>query len=156
MEVSRPGFVVTPYAQAAATHEEARPDRARRPVRTSFGGALSDACAGSGTAAGHEVQRLNVGDIPLDPALHHGCVEIQPLEPGLEQLSVLIKGPGSRCRKLLGRESDVLGLGEWFCSAFTGCRGVLGGWLAMPSGSSAAIRMSGTYASWLSQRRMMF
>ena len=53
------------------------------PDKSGFCGELTDAYCESARAAGHTVERMNIGEIQFDPILHRGYRERQELEPDL-------------------------------------------------------------------------
>ncbi|MET4615332.1 NAD(P)H dehydrogenase (quinone) [Stenotrophomonas sp. 2619] len=62
------------------------------PDRDSLCGALAERYQHAALAAGHTVQLFALGEIDFDPILRHGYRQIQPLEPGLEQINTAIAG----------------------------------------------------------------
>lgn len=53
------------------------------PDKSGFCGELTDAYCESARAAGHTVERMNIGEMQFDPILHRGYRERQELEPDL-------------------------------------------------------------------------
>jgi len=51
--------------------------------KETYSGSIADRYQAAAEDAGHEVMRVNVGELHFDPILHKGYKEIQPLEPDL-------------------------------------------------------------------------
>lgn len=56
------------------------------PDKETYSGSLADAYQRAAESAGHEVKRVNIGEMQFDPILHKGYKEIQALEPDLVSL----------------------------------------------------------------------
>ncbi|MBX9906417.1 NAD(P)H-dependent oxidoreductase [Patescibacteria group bacterium] len=61
------------------------------PDSDSFSGTVATTYVDAAKAAGHEVERINIGDLAFDPILHKGYKEIQALEPDLVRVQEVWK-----------------------------------------------------------------
>ena len=61
------------------------------PDKDSFSGLFTDRYHNAAVEEGHNVHRVNIGELNFDPILHKGYKEIQPLEPDLVELQEKIK-----------------------------------------------------------------
>lgn len=52
--------------------------------RETLSGAMADTYEREARAAGHEIRRMNIGEMQFDPVLHRGYKVIQELEPDLK------------------------------------------------------------------------
>jgi NAD(P)H dehydrogenase (quinone) len=61
------------------------------PNKDSLSGHLADVYEASAKKAGHEVRRMNIGDMKFDPILHMGYKQRQELEPDLVAMQENVK-----------------------------------------------------------------
>lgn len=61
------------------------------PVSDSLNGSFAEGYEKVAKESGHEVRRLNIGDLKFDPLLHQGYRVIQELEPDLKMVQEHIK-----------------------------------------------------------------
>jgi len=61
------------------------------PDKSGFCGAMADAYEAGARAAGHQIDRLNIGEMQFDPILHKGYRAMQELEPDLKRFQELVK-----------------------------------------------------------------
>lgn len=61
------------------------------PDTNSLSGAFAENYARGALDAGHEVKRMNIGEMQFDPILHHGYKQIQQLEPDLKLFQENVK-----------------------------------------------------------------
>jgi len=61
------------------------------PDKSGFCGEMADSYCESARAAGHTVERMNIGEMQFDPVLHHGYRERQELEPDLARFQQLVQ-----------------------------------------------------------------
>lgn len=61
------------------------------PDKSGISGAFADAYEAGARKAGHEIVRMNIGEMQFDPILHKGYRAMQELEPDLKRFQELVK-----------------------------------------------------------------
>jgi len=60
------------------------------PDKRGMCGRLADAYESGAKAGGHDIERLNIGEMKFDPVLHEGYRAVQELEPDLKKFQELV------------------------------------------------------------------
>ena len=76
------------------------------PDTETFSGRLAKAYTGAAREAGHDIQRINVGELHFNPILHKGYKVIQELEPDLLMVQ----------EKVIWADHIVIVYPNWWCT----------------------------------------